>query len=120
MTAIQSVIALYALVMAGLMLTGGKLGDIFGRRRVFASGSSSTGWLGLTAASWRPLADVRLVDPRGVGAAMVLPAMVALVAGSYRGSDRAVAYGVLGGVAGAGIAVGPILGGWVTTDFTWR
>src|SRR4029078_5160434 len=43
----------------------------------------------------------------------------ALVAGSYRGSDRAVAYGVLGGVAGAGIAVGPILGGWVTTDFSW-
>ncbi len=56
----------------------------------------------------------------GIGAAMVLPAMVALVAGSYKGGDRAVAYGVLGGVAGAGIAVGPILGGWVTTDFTWR
>ena len=51
---------------------------------------------------------------------MVLPALVALTAGNFQGSDRAIAYGVLGGVAGAGIAVGPILGGWVTTDFTWR
>ena len=56
----------------------------------------------------------------GIGAALVLPAMVALVAGNYKGAERAVAYGVLGGVAGAGIAVGPILGGWVTTDFSWR
>src|SRR6185436_154588 len=56
----------------------------------------------------------------GIGAALVLPALVALVAGNYQGPDRAIAYGVLGGVAGAGIAIGPILGGWVTTDFTWR
>ena len=56
----------------------------------------------------------------GIGAALVLPALVALVAGNYKGADRAIAYGVLGGVAGAGIAVGPILGGWMTTDFSWR
>ena len=56
----------------------------------------------------------------GIGAAMVLPALVALVAGNYTGSQRAIAYGVLGGVAGAGIAVGPIIGGWATTELTWR
>ena len=56
----------------------------------------------------------------GLGAALVLPAMAALVAESYRGPDRAVAYGVIGGLAGAGIAVGPLLGGWVTTYLTWR
>ena len=56
----------------------------------------------------------------GIGAALVLPALVALVAGAYQGGERALAYGVLGGVAGAGIAVGPILGGWMTTDFSWR
>ena len=56
----------------------------------------------------------------GIGAALVLPALVALVAGSYRGGERAIAYGVLGGVAGAGIAVGPILGGWATTELSWR
>ena len=121
-TTIQAVIALYALVMAGLMLTGGKLGDIFGRRRVFAVGLVIYGiGSGLTAASWSvPSLMFGWSILEGIGAAMVLPAMVALVAGTYRGKERAVAYGVLGGVAGAGIAVGPILGGWVTTDFTWR
>ena len=121
-TTIQAVIALYALVMAGLMLTGGKLGDIFGRRRVFAVGLVIYGiGSGLTAASWSvPSLMFGWSILEGIGAALVLPAMVALVAGTYRGGDRAVAYGVLGGVAGAGIAVGPILGGWATTEFTWR
>ena len=121
-TTIQMVIALYALVMAGLMLTGGKLGDIFGRRRAFAVGLCiyAVG-SGLTAASWSvPSLMFGWSILEGIGAALVLPAMVALVAGNYKGADRAIAYGVLGGVAGAGIAVGPILGGWATTEFTWR
>ncbi len=108
--------------MAGLMLTGGKLGDLWGRRRAFAIGLCiyAVG-SGLTAASWSvPSLMFGWSILEGIGAALVLPALVALVAGSYQGSDRAIAYGVLGGVAGAGIAVGPILGGWVTTDFTWR
>ena len=121
-TTIQAVIALYALVMAALMLTGGKLGDLMGRRRAFrigtviyASGSA------LTAASWS-VASLTLGWSvlEGIGAALVLPAMVALVASSFEGQQRAVAYGVLGGVAGAGIAVGPILGGWATTELSWR
>jgi EmrB/QacA subfamily drug resistance transporter len=121
-TTIQVVIALYALVMAGLMLTGGKLGDLWGRRRAFAIGLVIYGiGSGLTAASWSvPSLMLGWSILEGIGAALVLPALVALVAGSYKGSDRAIAYGVLGGVAGAGIAVGPILGGWMTTDFTWR
>ncbi len=121
-TTIQSVIAFYALVMAGLMLTGGKLGDIFGRKRTFkiglviyAAGSA------LTAAAWSvPSLALGWSVLEGIGAALVLPSMVALVAGNFEGKDRAVAYGVLGGMAGVGIAVGPILGGWMTTDFSWR
>ncbi len=121
-TTIQMVIALYALVMAGLMLTGGKLGDLWGRRRAFALGLVIYGiGSGLTAASWSvPSLMLGWSILEGIGAALVLPALVALVAGNYKGGDRAIAYGVLGGVAGAGIAVGPILGGWMTTDFTWR
>jgi MFS family permease len=121
-TTIQTVIALYALVMAGLMLTGGKLGDLWGRRRAFTIGLVIYGiGSGLTAASWSvPSLMFGWSILEGIGAALVLPALVALVAGSYKGGDRAIAYGVLGGVAGAGIAVGPILGGWMTTDFTWR
>jgi EmrB/QacA subfamily drug resistance transporter len=121
-TTIQAVIALYALVMAGLMLTGGKLGDLLGRRRAFAIGlciyaSGSA----LTAVSWNvPSLTLGWSVLEGIGAALVLPAMVALVAANFKGQDRAVAYGVLGGVAGAGIAVGPILGGWATTELSWR
>jgi MFS family permease len=121
-TTIQMVIALYALVMAALMVTGGKLGDLWGRRRAFsiglviyACGSA------LTAASWSvPTLMLGWSILEGIGAALVLPAMVALVAGNFEGRDRALAYGVLGGVAGAGIAVGPILGGWATTELSWR
>jgi EmrB/QacA subfamily drug resistance transporter len=121
-TTIQAVIALYALTMAGLMLTGGKLGDIWGRRRAFTIGLVVYGTgSALTAVSWSvPALMLGWSILEGIGAALVLPALVALVAASYEGGDRALAYGVLGGVAGAGIAVGPILGGWVTTDFTWR
>jgi EmrB/QacA subfamily drug resistance transporter len=121
-TTIQAVIALYALVMAALMLTGGKIGDIIGRRRAFSIGIVVYGaGSALTAASWSVGSLVLGWSVlEGVGAALVLPALVALVAGSYEGRERALAYGVLGGVAGAGIAVGPILGGWVTTDFSWR
>ncbi len=121
-TTIQMVIALYALVMAGLMLTGGKLGDLWGRRRAFSIGLVIYGaGSALTAASWNvPSLMLGWSILEGIGAALVLPALVALVAGNYKGADRAIAYGALGGIAGAGIAVGPILGGWMTTDFTWR
>ncbi len=121
-TTIQAVIAFYALTMAALMLTGGKLGDIWGRKSAFRIGICiyATG-SALTAASWSvPSLMLGWSILEGIGAALVLPALVALVAGNYHGADRAIAYGVLGGVAGAGIAVGPILGGWATTEATWR
>lgn len=121
-TAIQAVITLYALVMAAFMIIGGRFGDILGRRRMFLAGLTvyATG-SALTAVAptlWVLALGWSVIE--GLGAAMVLPAMAALVAESYRGRDRAVAYGIIGGLAGAGIAVGPLLGGWVTTYLTWR
>jgi MFS family permease len=121
-SAIQGVITMYSLVMAMLMITGGKLGDILGRRRTFAIGMAVYGvGSALTAASWS-VATLALGWSvlEGVGAALVLPALVALVAGNYRGRDRVTAFAVIGGVAGAGIAVGPIVGGWATTALSWR
>ena len=121
-TTIQAVITLYCLVMAMLMLTGGKIGDIIGRRRAFVIGliiyaCGST----LTAVSQTiPQLALGWSILEGIGAALVLPAMAALIAGNFEGSDRKVAYAVLGGVAGAGIAIGPILGGWATTELSWR
>lgn len=121
-TTIQAVITLYCLVMAMFMLTGGKLGDIIGRRRTFviglviyACGSAMTALapsVAILTLGWSIL--------EGLGAALVLPAMVALIAGNFEGASRKVAYAVIGGVAGAGIAVGPILGGWATTEYSWR
>jgi EmrB/QacA subfamily drug resistance transporter len=121
-TTIQAVITLYALVMAALFMTGGKLGDVLGRRRVFTIGLVVYGLGSLvTAISWSvPVLALGWSVLEGVGAAMVLPALYALVAGNFEGRERAAAYGALGGVAGAAIAVGPILGGWVTSELTWR
>jgi EmrB/QacA subfamily drug resistance transporter len=121
-TTIQVVIALYALVMAALMMTGGKIGDLIGRRRAFMIGMVIYGCgSALTAASWSvPTLMLGWSILEGIGAALVLPALVALTAGTYKGESRAIAYGVLGGIAGAGIAVGPILGGWATSELTWR
>ncbi|MGW1591773.1 MFS transporter [Streptomyces sp. NPDC002386] len=121
-TAIQAVITLYALVMAAFMIIGGRLGDIHGRRRLFLLGlvvyGTGSAVTALAPTLWVLALGWSVIE--GLGAAMVLPAMAALVAESYRGKDRAVAYGVIGGLAGAGIAVGPLLGGWVTTYLTWR
>ena len=121
-TTIQAVITLYCLIMAMLILTGAKIGDIIGRRRAFvigliiyACGSALTAAsqsVAVLALGWSLL--------EGIGAALVLPALAALIAGNFEGSRRKVAYAIIGGVAGAGIAVGPILGGWATTEVTWR
>jgi len=121
-TTIQAVITLYCLVMAMLMLTGGKIGDIIGRRKAFviglviyACGSALTAvapTVAILALGWSIL--------EGIGAALVLPALAALIAGNFEGPERKVAYAVIGGVAGAGIAIGPILGGWATTELSWR
>lgn len=121
-TTIQAIITFYALVMAALMITGGKLGDILGRKRAFGIGLAIYGCgSGLTAASWS-VASLALGWSvlEGIGAALVLPALVALVAGNFEGPERAKVFGMLGGVAGAGVAVGPIVGGWFTANLSWR
>jgi EmrB/QacA subfamily drug resistance transporter len=121
-TTIQGVITLYCLVMAMFMMTGAKVGDMIGRRRAFVVGLVIYGaGSALTAASQTVLQlALGWSILEGVGAAMVLPAMAALIAGNFEGKDRRGAYAVIGGVAGAGIAIGPILGGWATTELSWR
>jgi EmrB/QacA subfamily drug resistance transporter len=121
-TSIQAVITLYSLVMAAFMITGGKLGDVLGRRRAFGIGLTVYG-VGSLLTSIAPVLWVLTLGwsvIEGLGGAIVLPALVALVAGCYQGRERAIAYGVVGAMSGVGIAVGPLLGGWVTTYLTWR
>jgi MFS family permease len=119
---VQLAITAYTLVMAAFMLAGAKLGDIIGRDRTFALGLAIYGVGSLTTAI-SPNLTVLLIGwslIEGLGAAMVVPAIVSLIAATYTGKQRALAFGIVGGVAGAAIAAGPLIGGWVTTEFTWR
>ena len=119
---VQLAITAYTLVMAAFMLVGAKLGDIWGRDRAFGVGLAVYGVGSLTTALSPNLA-VLLVGwslVEGLGAVLVIPALAALIAANYEGKERAFAYGIIGGVAGAAIAAGPLIGGWVTTTFSWR
>lgn len=121
-TKMQLAITTYTLVMAALMMLGGKLGDIFGRRRMFRLGLVlfATG-AGITAAA--PNIGTLIFGwsiVEGLGATLMIPAVAALVAGNYTGRDRAMCFGIIGGVAAAGAAAGPIIGGWAATAISWR
>jgi MFS family permease len=121
-TGVQSAITMYTLVMAAFMLVGAKLGDIWGRDRAFGIGLAVYG-LGSLTTALSPNLTVLLFGwslVEGLGAVLVIPAIAALTAANYEGKDRAFAYGIIGGVAGAAIAVGPVIGGFVTTYFSWR
>ncbi len=120
--AVQLAITAYALVMAAFMLTGAKLGDMFGRRRIFAIGLGVYG-AGSLITALSPNVGVLLLGwsvVEGLGAVLVIPAIAALTAANYEGRERALAFGLLGGIAGAGVAAGPLIGGFVTSALTWR
>ena len=119
---VQTAITLYTLVMAAFMLLGAKLGDILGRNRAFAIGLAIYG-VGSLTTSLSPNLTVLLIGWSGIegfGAVLVVPAIAALTAATYEGKDRALAYALLGGTAAIAVAAGPLIGGWVTTEFTWR
>ena len=118
----QAAITLYALTMAAFMLTGGKLGDILGRLRAFKIGSIIYG-IGSLITALSPNLAVLLFGwslIEGLGAIFVIPAIAALAAVNYSGRDRIVAFSILGAATGLAAAVGPIIGGLVTTYFSWR
>ncbi len=120
--AVQGAITLYTLTMAAFMLTGGKLGDIWGSKRAFRIGLVIYG-LGTTLTAVAPNLGFVIIGwsiMEGLGSALIVPAINTLVRANYEDSRRATAYGVLFGVAAAGAAFGPLIGGWITTAFTWR
>src|SRR5204863_8769228 len=95
---------------------------ICGRRRAFTIGLAVYGIGSLTTAL-SPNVTVLLIGWSGIeglGAVLVIPAIAALTAGNYEGRERALAFALLGGVAGAGAAAGPLIGGFVTTALSWR
>jgi MFS family permease len=121
-TGIQGAITAYTLVMAALMITGAKIGAMIGRKRAFAIGCVIYGAGSLTT-SLSPSLPVLLIGwsfLEGVGAALILPAIVALVAGNFGKAQRPAAYGLVAAAGAVAVAVGPLIGGFCTTYFSWR
>jgi EmrB/QacA subfamily drug resistance transporter len=121
-TGIQGAITAYTLVMASLMITGGKVGALIGRRRAFAVGCVIYG-AGSTTTAVAPSLPVLLFGwsfLEGLGAALIMPAIVALIAVNFTTERRPAAYGLVAAAAAIAIAVGPIVGGFATTFFSWR
>jgi MFS family permease len=121
-TGIQGAITAYTLVMASLMITGAKIGAMIGRKRAFAIGCVIYG-CGSFTTSIAPNLPVLLFGwsfLEGVGAALILPAIVALVAGNFPTERRPAAYGMVAAAGAVAVAVGPLVGGFCTTYFSWR
>jgi EmrB/QacA subfamily drug resistance transporter len=121
-TGIQGAITAYTLVMAALMITGAKVGALIGRKRAFAIGCVIYG-CGSFTTSISPSLPVLLLGwsfLEGVGAALILPAIVALVAGNFPVERRPAAYGLVAAAGAIAVAVGPLVGGFFTTYFSWR
>ena len=119
--AVQWTYGAYALVLSALLLVGGTLGDRFGRRRVFVLGAT----IFAVASLWCALAPgtAQLITARGVqgvGGALLVPASLAIIGTSFEGRLKAKAIGTWGALSAIAMAVGPVLGGWLVEEVSWR
>ena len=118
---VQWVVESYALFLAALLLIGGSLGDIYGRRKIFVAGvvlfSAASTWCGL-APDIRQLIIAR--GFQGVGGALLVPGSLALISASFPEKDRGRAIGTWSGFTSITAAIGPVLGGWFTQHGSWR
>src|SRR5262249_61487029 len=121
-TGIQGAITAYTLVMAALMITGAKIGALIGRKRAFAIGCVIYGAGSLTTslAQSLPVLIIGWSFLEGIGAALILPAVVALVAANFAPEGRPRAYGLVMAAGAIAVAVGPLIGGGFTTDLSRR
>jgi MFS family permease len=121
-TGVQTAITLYTLVMAMLMIPGGKVGSLIGRKRAFSIGCMIYG-AGSLITALSPNLTVLIVGwsiLEGIGAALILPAIVALVAVNFAPEGRPRAYGLVMAAGAIAVAVGPLIGGVAATYFSWR
>jgi len=113
--------SIYSLVFASLLISVGRLGDVVGRRRIFLVGLvvfMAASVLTARASSGTILLTGRLLQ--GVGGALILPSTLSIVNATFRGRERAVAFGIWGSVIGGMAALGPLVGGWFVTNMSWR
>jgi EmrB/QacA subfamily drug resistance transporter len=113
--------AIYALLFASLLLLSGRLSDIIGRRLMFVGGVTAFTLASVLVAmstSAQEMIGARALQ--GIGAAMILPASLSVLNAVYRGKDRAIAFAVWGATIGGMAAMGPLVGGWLTTSYSWH
>jgi len=120
-TDVQWVVESYALLLGALLLTGGSLGDLYGRRKIFAAGvflfCAASIWCGF-AADIRQLVIARAVQ--GVGGALLVPGSLALISVNFPPEERGRAIGTWSGFTSITAAIGPVLGGWLVQHASWR
>src|SRR4029079_19018727 len=111
-----------ALVSAAFILISSKLGDLFGRKRAYVVGLAAyaTGALAMTVAQSLPAVIILWAIVGGLGASLLLPAMQSLIHGNFEGAAQVKAYAMVGAAAALAAAVGPLLGGFITTYLSWR
>jgi EmrB/QacA subfamily drug resistance transporter len=118
---LQWVVNAYSLTLAAFLLTAGAVADLIGRRRVFVAGlivfTASSAACGLSDS---PLVLNLARAVQGTGGAMMFATSLALIAGAFHGKERGLAFGVYGGVIGAAVAVGPVIGGLITSGIGWE
>ncbi len=118
---VQWVVESYALLLGALLLTGGSLGDLYGRRKIFAAGvflfCAASIWCGLVA-DIRQLVIARAVQ--GVGGALLVPGSLALISVNFPPEQRGRAIGTWSGFTSITAAIGPVLGGWLVQHASWR
>jgi EmrB/QacA subfamily drug resistance transporter len=118
---VQWVVESYALSLAALLLTGGALGDRYGRRMIFVIGvavfSIASAWCGVSGSTGQLIAARGL---QGVGAALLVPNSLALISGSFSTEERGRAIGTWSGFTSITAAIGPVLGGWLVQHASWR
>jgi EmrB/QacA subfamily drug resistance transporter len=119
---IQSIIAIYALTMASLMLLGGKLQNVLGRKKTFNYGAMIYGVGTIVAATSLNSAMLLLGWSllEGIGAALMLPATTSIISGTYEGERRAFSLGIISSMASGAGTLGPLIGGFLTTYYSWR
>src|SRR3954452_10106457 len=119
---LQWVITGYALTFAALLIIGGRLGDVYGHRNVFIVGAALFGVGSLLASVSKSVGELILGEAiiEGIGASLMLPATLAIMSATFTGRVRATAFAAWGATAGVAAAVGPVVGGFLTTNYSWR
>jgi EmrB/QacA subfamily drug resistance transporter len=122
LSTLQWIVTGYSLTFATLLIIGGRLGDLYGHRRIFILGAALFGAGSLIASTSDSFAQLFVGEAiiEGIGASLMIPATLSILSTTFVGAERATAFAAWGAVAGAAVSLGPLVGGYLTTYHSWR